>query len=689
MTPTQLKQLSNDRVQAERILQRTFGHSHFYDEQWQAISRLLRGERILMIERTGFGKSLCYQFPACLLDGVTVVFSPLIALMRDQVQSLSHRGINARCINSEQTPEQNSQSIEEALEGKLKILYIAPERQENEQWVEATRRMPLSMIVVDEAHTVSVWGHDFRPAFRRIANLVRLLPHDMPILATTATATVRVQRDIVAQLGDGISVIRGNLMRSNFNLRVISVNSDEEKMSWLAHHVNDLPGFGLIYAGTRVETETYARWLKFCQVNVMGYHAGLDADTRKQIELGMLQNRWKCIVTTNALGMGIDKGDIHFIIHLQLPASPIHYYQEIGRAGRDGKPTDIVLLYNGTPTADGVAADTVLPRAFIDGAKPSIDKYNRVIDVLKADLLGEQELIKATNLKQTQVRVIKADLMQQGIIREVVINRRKKYEYQYNAPALDPTEFENLRQAKLSELAAMVEYVHTRQPRMQYLCEYLGDQHTGGYSPCDNTTLQPWHAVLDDQMLARIDQFRQTYFPKLELQERKSNIACGVAASYYGVSSVAGMLHRSKYEHGGDFPDFLVTLTLRAFYKTYRDCSIDCVMFIPPTVSGQLVEHFAARIASALRLPLSHALVKTRQTDAQKVFQNGYSKRDNVKDAFALSGQDVTGQTILLIDDICDSGATLREAGRMLTAQGAKAILPLVIAKTVGNDANN
>ena len=414
MTPTQLKQLSNDRVQAERILQRTFGHSHFYDEQWQAISRLLRGERILMIERTGFGKSLCYLFPACLLDGVTVVFSPLIALMRDQVQSLNHRGINARCINSEQTPEQNSQSIEEALEGKLKILYIAPERQENEQWVEATRRMLLSMIVVDEAHTVSVWGHDFRPAFRRIANLVRLLPHDMPILATTATATVRVQRDIVAQLGDGISVIRGNLMRSNFNLRVISVNSDEEKMSWLAQHVNDLPGFGLIYAGTRVETETYARWLKFCQVNVMGYHAGLDADTRKQIELGMLQNRWKCIVTTNALGMGIDKGDIHFIIHLQLPASPIHYYQEIGRAGRDGNPTDIVLLYNGTPTADGVAADTVLPRAFIDGAKPSIDKYNRVIDVLKADLLGEQELIKATNLKQTQVRVIKADLMQQG-----------------------------------------------------------------------------------------------------------------------------------------------------------------------------------------------------------------------------------------------------------------------------------
>ena len=148
---------------------------------------------MLLIERTGFGKSLCYQFPAILFDGVTIIFSPLIALMRDQTNALKAKGIAARYINSEQAPEENTQAIADALEGNIKILYIAPERQENQEWIEATRKMKLSMIVIDEAHTISVWGHDFRPAFRRIINLVNLLPKDMPVLATTATATLRVQ----------------------------------------------------------------------------------------------------------------------------------------------------------------------------------------------------------------------------------------------------------------------------------------------------------------------------------------------------------------------------------------------------------------------------------------------------------------------------------------------------------------
>ena len=184
------------REEAERRLKDIFGFDHFHDEQWEAIERILRGERILMIQRTGFGKSLCYQFPATQFDGVTVIFSPLIALMRDQVRSLCQRGIPAAYINSEQSHEENESTIRKALNNEIKILYIAPERQENDEWIEATRRIRLSMIVIDEAHTISTWGHDFRPAFRRIINLVQLLPKHLPILATTATATKRVQEDI-------------------------------------------------------------------------------------------------------------------------------------------------------------------------------------------------------------------------------------------------------------------------------------------------------------------------------------------------------------------------------------------------------------------------------------------------------------------------------------------------------------
>lgn len=332
------------RVEAEKRLKTIFGIEHFYDEQWNAIDRILCGERILMIERTGFGKSLCYQFPATQFSGITVIFSPLIALMRDQVRSLNEKGISAAYINSEQSQEDNTLVIEKALKGEIKILYIAPERQENQEWIEATKNMNLSMVVIDEAHTISTWGHDFRPAFRRIINLIQLLPKNLPVLATTATATKRVQKDIEEQIGGRLTTIRGSLSRKNLYLQVIRVNSEDEKMIWLASNLGNLDGTGLLYTGTRVDTEVYAHWLRYCGIDAIDYNAGYDADTRKEIEKGLMENRWKCIVSTNALGMGIDKPDIRFIIHTQIPASPIHYYQEIGRAGRDGLPTRIILF---------------------------------------------------------------------------------------------------------------------------------------------------------------------------------------------------------------------------------------------------------------------------------------------------------------------------------------------------------
>ncbi len=209
------------RQEAEQILQQTFKLPKFYDEQWLTIEKILNGEKVLLIEKTGFGKSLCFQFPASIFEGTTVIFSPLIALMRDQVKKLTSLGISAKCINSEQTSEENTQIIEYAKQGKIKILYIAPERQENSEWIEATQQMKLSMVVVDEVHCISVWGHDFRPAFKRIINLVNLLPENLPVLATTATATKRVEKDIEKQIGNGITTIRGNLMRDNFKLSVV------------------------------------------------------------------------------------------------------------------------------------------------------------------------------------------------------------------------------------------------------------------------------------------------------------------------------------------------------------------------------------------------------------------------------------------------------------------------------------
>ena len=730
------------RVEAEKKLKAIFGIDHFYDEQWEAIDRILHGERILMIQRTGFGKSLCYQFPAVLFSGITIIFSPLIALMRDQVRCLNKKGISAAYINSEQSMEDNALVIADALNGKIKILYIAPERQENQKWIEATKTMNISMVVIDEAHTISTWGHDFRPAFRRIINLVQLLPKGLPVLAVTATATKRVQKDIEEQIGGCLTTIRGRLSRGNLYLQVIKVNSEDEKMIWLASNLNNLDGTGLIYTGTRINTEIYAQWLQYCGINAIDYNAGYDADTRKNIENDLMDNRWKCIVSTNALGMGIDKSDIRFIIHTQIPASPIHYYQEIGRAGRDGQPARIILFFNEDKSKEsGVLADYSLPFSFIESSRPEIKKYYKVIELIKQEPLSEREIMKRANLKQNQIRVIKADLIDQGIIKEVSYeSKSKRYEYQYNANALDVSKFEELRKAKIKDLDSMVSYVYTDIPRMEYLCRFLDSDENSIYANCDNTNMEKLNVEYDEVMFEKLADFRNSYFPELVVAEstlkprsgfkvripypdiieilrnndvigrfvdkidyskfydeenilrelielhlhKASRLTDGFAASYYGVSNIGAALHRSKYEGGGDFPDFLLKKTLSVFGKKYRNIKFDLVLFVPPTHSGNLVRNFATKFANTIQVPISDHLIKTRETEEQKIFQNTYNKRDNVKDAFTIDPEVVNDKTILLIDDIYDSGATLKEIGKILTEKGAKWIVPIVIAKTVG-----
>lgn len=668
-----------NREKAEILLKQIFKLPSFHDEQWQTIDKILKGEKVLLIEKTGFGKSLCFQFPATVFNGTTVIFSPLIALMRDQVKKLNSLGISAKCINSEQTPKENSQIINEAKQGKIKILYIAPERQENSEWIEATRQINLSMVVVDEAHCISVWGHDFRPAFKRIINLVKLLPKGLPVLATTATATKKVELDVAQQIGNNILTIRGNLMRDNFKLFVIKVASEDEKLIWLGKNLNNLPGSGILYTGTRVDTEIYSKWFENLKISSTAYNAGLDTDSRIAIENGLMSNKWKCIISTNALGMGIDKPDIRFIIHTQIPQSPIHYYQEIGRAGRDGQPSYIILFYN--------PEDRKLPEAFIEGGRPAIKKYERVINAVKSELLGERDLMKRANLKQNQIRVIKADLIEQGIIREVMIGKSKKFEFVPNSQPLNTKAFEELRNAKLADLENMIAYVETDKSRMKFLCDYLGDNSNHTFNNCDNTGEKKITVSVTPEWTEKLQNFREDYFPELEVESKGSNIVNGVAASYYGVSNVGAALHRSKYEQGGDFPDFLLKLVLKAYHKKFGQEKFDLILYVPPTSSGDLVKNFAVKISQVLKFPISHNLVKARQTKEQKVFENGYLKTDNVSGAFTFSTpNDLKGKSILLVDDIFDSGATLKEIGRLLTNFGAVKIAPIVIARTVGGD---
>ena len=654
-----------NRAEAEQKLKEIFGFAHFHDAQWAAIEKILNNERVLMIQKTGFGKSLCYQFPATQLDGLTIVFSPLIALMRDQVNSLNEKGIVAKCINSNQTPEENGQILEDAKNGKIKILYIAPERQGNMSWQETVREIKVAMVVVDEAHCISQWGHDFRPDFRRIVDLVRILPENVPVLAVTATATERVQNDIQEQIGKNMTVLRGNLLRENLRLFVVKVKSENEKKIRIAEYLQHCDGSGLIYTGTRVNTQVYADWLKFVGIDAEMYNASLEGEDRIRIEQGLKENRWKAIVATNALGMGIDKPDIRFIIHTQMPQS---------------------LFYNENVNKEGTPYDKMLPLSFINGAKPKIVDYERVISALKKAPLGERGVMQELNMKQIPVRTILADLLEQNI---VVRNNDKKYEYRFDAPELDTKSFEELRQSKMIDLDAMMGYIETTGSRMDYLRRYLGDTITVSSENCDNTNLADYMPKrYSEATWLKLRDFKQDYFPEIA-KKKSSKLEPGFALANYSLEDgeIGQMVHNCKYEGAGDFPDDIVRRMVRMIQKKMMGNKIDMLLYVPPTESGDLVKNFAIKVGDLLGIPVCHNLKKMRQTTAQKIPQNAILKRKNVEDAFSFDSPEILeGKSILLLDDIYDSGATMNEIAKMLKEKGAATITPVVIAKTVGGD---
>jgi ATP-dependent DNA helicase RecQ len=668
-----------NRISEEKKLKEIFGFDNFLDDQWSTIQKIFKGERILLIEKTGFGKSLCYQYPATQFKGVTVIFTPLIALMRDQIRFLHSKKISCAAINSNQSDDENNEIITNAINNKYKVLYIAPERQENQDWLDAVSKLHISMIVVDEAHCISVWGHDFRPAYRRIINLVNLLPGNFPVLATTATATRQVEEDIKIQMGGKMSSIRGKLMRDNFHLRVAIVDSEDEKMIWLGQNLTKVQGSGIVYTGTQINTEIYSKWFESVGITSAAYNAGLDSTRRKEIEAGLMSNAYKCVVSTNALGMGIDKPDISFIIHTQIPQSPVHYYQEIGRAGRNGRPVPLVLFYN-------PYEDQQLPHAFIDSARPEKAGYDRVIDILKKEILGFQEIIKKVNMKQNQVRVILADLIEQQIISEIPEKRTRKYEYRFGAPQLNTEVFRALRRQKLKELKNMIEYTELEDCRMLYLCNYLGDEVKIKCGKCDNDSNRPVVISNDTEWRKKLNDFKDNFFPLLEVESRYTKLVNGIGAAYYSLSSAGSTIHKCKYENGGEYPDYLVRLTIKAYRRHFECEKFDYLLFVPPTESGNLVRNFAKKIAAELKIEFSEKLKKLKTTEPQKVFQSSHLKRENVKNAYYYTDPaELSGKNILVIDDVYDSGATMKEIGKYLSSIGAAKIAPLVIAKTTGS----
>ncbi len=332
-----------------RLLKEIFGHKEFRKGQEQAIDCLLSGRDIMAVMPTGAGKSVCYQLPALMLKGIALVVSPLISLMKDQAMSLTQNGVNAAYINSSQSLDDYIFTMRLAEQGEIKILFVAPERLETEGFLSLSQKAEISMVVVDEAHCVSQWGQDFRPSYLKIAEFVASLPKRPVVGAFTATATDRVREDIKSrlELNDPFEIITG-FDRPNLYFRVIKATPREKSavLKRLLEKFGDR--CGIIYCSTRKITEEVFTLCKGFGYDTAMYHAGMSDAMRKESQEDFIYDRVKIMVATNAFGMGIDKSNVGFVIHYNMPKSPEAYYQEAGRAGRDGSKADCVLLYSGS-----------------------------------------------------------------------------------------------------------------------------------------------------------------------------------------------------------------------------------------------------------------------------------------------------------------------------------------------------
>jgi len=394
------KPTSSGEKQPEEILQKYFHFSAFRSGQEEIIRAVLDGRDTLGVMPTGSGKSLCYQLPALMLPGLTLVVSPLIALMKDQVDALTRQGIRATLINSSLKKEEAEQRLMDVRRGKYKLLYIAPERFNVASFMRLLSQLDVSLLAVDEAHCISQWGHDFRPSYLKIKNIIRQIGRP-PIVALTATATRHVQQDIIDQLemNDPVIIVRG-FDRPNLKLFAVELPGEEEKQKELVRIISSVRGTGIVYVATQKAVTQVCEILQQNQLDCVGYHAGMDKKQRT-----LAQNRWlsgdpPIIVATNAFGMGIDKADVRFVLHYNIPGSVEAYYQEAGRAGRDGKTSYCVLFFS--------YRDHMIQQYLIDMTYPSEELLEEIYEFLfslnrKEILMTYAEIADEVDANEMQV----------------------------------------------------------------------------------------------------------------------------------------------------------------------------------------------------------------------------------------------------------------------------------------------
>ncbi|WP_371668723.1 RecQ family ATP-dependent DNA helicase [Streptomyces sp. NBC_00289] len=711
------------RTTADAVLARLVGDAtgsaRLREDQWRAIEALVADKRrALVVQRTGWGKSAVYFVATALLRehgaGPTVIVSPLLALMRNQVEAAARAGIHARTINSS-NPEEWQTIQAEVTAGTVDVLLVSPERLNNPDFrdnVLPELAGATGLLVVDEAHCISDWGHDFRPDYRRLRTMLAELPAGVPVLATTATANARVTADVAEQLGTGTGsdalVLRGPLDRESLSLSVLPLPDAAHRLAWLADHLADLPGSGIIYTLTVAAAEEVTAFLRQCGHIVTSYTGKTENAERQQAEEALLANRVKALVATSALGMGFDKPDLGFVVHLGSPSSPIAYYQQVGRAGRGVEHAEVLLL----PGRE----DEAIWAYFASVAFPPEDAVRRTLDVLaRADRpLSLQALEPLVELNRTRLETMLKVLDVDGAVHRVKggwISTGVPWSY-------DAERYAWVAKQRASEQQAMRDYATTTGCRMEFLRRQLDDEQAAPCGRCDNCAGARFTAEVSPRALdtaggslARAGvvveprKMWPTGLPAVGVS-LKGRIPPGEQATpgrALGRLSDIGWGNRLRPLLSPQTPDAPVpddvasaVVTVLSDWATapggWASRTPDAlarpagVVTMPSRTRPELIESLGNRISSVGRIPLFGSLAYTDQADALSVPRSNSAQRLR-----ALSGALVVPPSlqealhaadgpVLLVDDLTETGWTLAVAGRLLLQSGAQGVLPLVLA---------
>ena len=674
--------------------------AEFRDGQWEAIDALVnRRERLLVVERTGWGKSAVYFIATRILRdrgyGLTLIVSPLLALMRNQIEAAERIGIRAVTINS--SNRDNWSALQQTIHNDgADTLLISPERLANDEFVENVL-LPVAdrigLLVVDEAHCISDWGHDFRPDYRRLVNVLQRMPENMPILGTTATANNRVVQDVRAQLGD-IGIQRGSLMRDTLALQNMRLPSQAARLAWLTEHIDALPGTGIIYTLTRRDAEQVANWLCSQGVAALAYFSGVTSDEfensdtyRQHLEDQLLRNQIKVLVATTALGMGYDKPDLGFVVHYQAPGSIVAYYQQVGRAGR-AIAYAVGILMSGYE-------DDAIHEYFRQSAFPSESWVETILNVLEgSDGLTIRQLEGAVNLKYGQLEQALKFLSVENpapVIKDGSLWQRTPVPYH-----MDHKRLRHLTGQRIIEWQEMQRYLEEDGCLMRFLAMALDDENPQPCGRCSSClgrpVVEPFFSHTKAVSAARF--LRQS---EIELK-CKRRVPAGAFIEYDLGGNLAQELRAetgrilSRWgdagwgqivaddKHRGHFRDGLVTAVVEMVQDRWQPAPPPAwVTCVPSRTHRTLVPDFAQRLATALRLPFRPIVTKTGDNEPQKTQQNSFHQCRNLDGVFRIDASVPQG-AVLLLDDIVDSGWTMTVIAALLRQAGSGPVWPVALA---------